>query len=150
MPQILLAHAFATFAMTGVIWMVQVVHYPLFAQVGPEGFAAYHAEHTRLITWIVLPLMVVEAGTAALFVVGAPRGMPSWTAWLGLGLVGLIWATTFFHSVPRHGLLTSGFHAGAHAELVAGNWIRTLAWSLRSALLLWVLSRTLNPAPLNG
>jgi hypothetical protein len=142
MPALLFVpHLFATLAMTGVIWMVQVVHYPLFSKVGVESFGAYHADHTRLITFVVLPLMMVEAATAALFAVQTPRGMPSWVAWVGLGLVGLIWATTFLHSVPRHGLLSAGFDPRAHAELVAGNWLRTVGWTLRSGLLLWVLAR---------
>ncbi|MEM9113600.1 MAG: hypothetical protein AAGD10_08600 [Myxococcota bacterium] len=141
MPPLLLAHVFATFAMTGVIWMVQVVHYPLFAQVGSEAFASYHEAHTRLITWIVLPLMCMEAGTAALFAVQPPRPLAGWAAWLGLALVSLIWAVTFFHSIPRHGLLAGAFDPRAHTELVAGNWLRTLSWTLRSGLMLWCLSR---------
>lgn len=31
---LLLVHAAATWAMVGLVWFVQVVHYPLFAQVG--------------------------------------------------------------------------------------------------------------------
>ena len=31
---LLLLHAGATFFMCGLIWFVQIVHYPLFAQVG--------------------------------------------------------------------------------------------------------------------
>lgn len=33
----------ATLAMTGLIWFVQVVHNPLFARVGGEGWVAYAA-----------------------------------------------------------------------------------------------------------
>ena len=36
-----IVHVLATWFMTGVIWFVQVVHYPLMARVGAEGFAAY-------------------------------------------------------------------------------------------------------------
>ena len=34
---LLLLHAAATLFMTGLIWFVQVVHYPLFARVGEDG-----------------------------------------------------------------------------------------------------------------
>ena len=37
---ILLGHLAATLFMVGVIWFVQVVHYPLFAKVGATAFAA--------------------------------------------------------------------------------------------------------------
>jgi len=32
-------HLFATAGMVGLIWFVQVVHYPLFSRVGAVGFA---------------------------------------------------------------------------------------------------------------
>ena len=41
----LLANAAATLFMTGLIWFVQVVHYPLFAFVSGPGAAAYAARH---------------------------------------------------------------------------------------------------------
>jgi hypothetical protein len=36
--------------MTGVIWIVQTVHYPLFALLGRDGFGEYAREHQRRIT----------------------------------------------------------------------------------------------------
>jgi hypothetical protein len=39
--------------------------------------------------------------------------------------------------VPAHGRLAEGFDAGVHARLVATNWIRTMAWTLRGALVVW-------------
>lgn len=133
----------ATLAMTGIIWMVQVVHYPLFAQVGPQTFAQYHEGHTRLISWIVVPLMLAELSTAGWAIFARPAFFEAWAVWTGLGLVGLIWGSTFFGQVPLHGALSGGFDAGAHQALVAGNWIRTLAWTGRGALLLAVLGKAL-------
>lgn len=60
-----------------------------------------------------------------------------------MGLVLAIWLVTFFWSVPQHGTLSLGFDVGAHALLVQTNWIRTMAWSGRSLLLLWLLVRLL-------
>ena len=57
----------------------------------------------------------------------------------GLGLLAVIWLSTAFLSVPRHEALRHGFDASAHGALVATNWIRTAAWTVRSALLLVVL-----------
>ena len=73
-------HLVATAAMAGLIWFVQVVHYPLFAGVGRDGFAAYEARHTRRTSWVVGPFMAVEGVAAiALFVWpvdGVGRGLP--------------------------------------------------------------------------
>ena len=62
----LLACPAASLYMAGVIWTVQVVHYALFRHVGRAGWRLYHAAHTRRMTWVVLPPMVMELGTAGL------------------------------------------------------------------------------------
>ena len=59
MREILLIQAAATLAMVGLIWFVQIVHYPLMAQVGRDSFAHYEASHTARTTWVVAPLMLV-------------------------------------------------------------------------------------------
>ncbi len=55
--------------MVGVIWFVQVVHYPLFSRVGDSGFAAYSGAHSRLTGFVVGPPMLVEAATAVALVI---------------------------------------------------------------------------------
>jgi hypothetical protein len=124
--------------LTGLIWTIQVVHYPLFARVGREGFAAYEAAHTRLITVVVGPAMLCEALTAALLVVQRPRFVPAWAAWTLLALVASIWISTWALQVPMHGVLGRGFDESAHARLVSTNWIRTAAWSARALILAWL------------
>ena len=69
-------------------------------------------------------------------VVWPPACVPLPAAWLGLGLLGLIWLSTWRLQVPRHGELAHGFDARAHCRLVDTNWIRTIAWSLRAVLVL--------------
>jgi hypothetical protein len=139
----LLLQALATFAMTGLIWFVQVVHYPLFRRVGAPGYAAYQDEHMRLTTLVVGPLMLLEAATAAWLAYERPSFVPPALAWTGLGLLAAIWLSTAFLSVPRHEALRHGFDAPAHAALVATNWIRTVAWTARSGLLLLALRAAL-------
>ncbi len=134
-----LANLISTIFMAGVIYVVQVVHYPLFAHVGDESFRLYAAEHNVLITYVVLPAMLVEAGTAVLLLIQRPKQMANWVAWLGLLLVGIIWFSTFFVQVPQHTILLSGFNENAHNILVNTNWIRTIGWSARSILLTWIV-----------
>lgn len=125
--------------MTGVIWFVQVVTYPQFAQVGAEHFVLYHESYTRLVTWIVAPLMFLELGTAVGSVIllrGTPAGR-SLTAGL-LILIGL-WMMTALVQVPQHERLAEGFDPEVTAALVVGNWWRTIGWSLRTLLLGGVL-----------
>ena len=62
---------------------------------------------------------------------------------LGAALVALIWGVTFLISVPCHAALSAGFDAAAHDRLVSTNWIRTIAWTARAALSVWMLWQAL-------
>jgi hypothetical protein len=114
---------------------VQLVVYPQFGRVGAVEFTGYHAAHSRGITWIVGPLMLGELLAAIAWVVS--RATAASVA--GLVLVGVVWATTALLSVPQHDVLARGFTERAHARLVTTNWLRTLAWTARGALLVAAL-----------
>lgn len=140
MTGILLANAAATLFMTGLIWFVQIVHYPLFASVGTAEFAAYSRSHQSLTTFVVGPPMLVEALTAVLLVSSRPASVPAWMPWTGLVLVGIIWLSTAALQVPAHARLAGGFDGATAAALVSTNWIRTIGWTLRGvlvSLMLW-------------
>jgi hypothetical protein len=92
----------------------------------------------RLITPVVMPPMLIELGAAVWLVWQRPEAVPAWAAWLGLALVGVIWASTALLQVPAHSALTAGFDAAAHSRLVATNWLRTGAWLARAALFGWL------------
>jgi hypothetical protein len=137
MTPLLATHAAATWALVGLIWTVQLVQYPLFAQVGVDAFPAFHTRHTRQITWVVAPLMLTELATAALLVLRGTRG-----PWLlaSLAPLAVVWLSTWLVQVPLHEQLARGFDADAHRRLVATNWIRTAAWTLRGACV-WLAIR---------
>ena len=143
MANILLIHVAATLMMTGLIWLIQCVHYPLFEQVGVETFADYHVRHTQWITPIVGPLMLVELVTAVMLVQSPPSVLQTWQVWAGLGLILTIWASTALLQIPLHNKLGSGPQVDTIRELVRGNWIRTVAWTLRSGLALWWVHLTM-------
>ncbi len=138
---VFVVHLAATLFMTGLIWFVQVVHYPLFAQVGAAGFAAYEAAHTARTTLVVAPAMLVEAATAVLLLAVRPACAPGWALWAGAGLAAVNWFSTALLQVPRHEILAAGFDAEAHRFLVASNWVRTAAWTARAMLVLWLAAR---------
>ncbi|MAT80718.1 MAG: hypothetical protein CMJ29_03615 [Phycisphaerae bacterium] len=61
----LIAQAVSTFGMLGAIWLVQLQTYPLQIHVPAENFVDYQAAHMFRVSFVVGPLMLVEAGTAA-------------------------------------------------------------------------------------
>jgi hypothetical protein len=135
---ILLACAFSTAAMTGLIWLIQIVQYPLMAEVGADQFVRYEQQHCSRITAVVMPLMTVELLTA-LWLAWRPLPGQSGTLWLAAAAVLAIWASTFFIQVPVHDRLCVAFDAELHRRLVLSNWIRTVLWSCRSVLMFRVL-----------
>ena len=131
---IILAHTVATGVMMGVIWTVQLVHYPLFLRVPPEAFPAYEREHMRRIGAIVGPAMIIELITAAWIAADPPAGIGAEVAWAGAALVAVNWASTALVQGPTHVRLAEGFDARRIRFLVRSNWVRTIAWSARGLI----------------
>ncbi|MFZ4984916.1 MAG: hypothetical protein ACOYLF_05580 [Blastocatellia bacterium] len=140
---VVLANLASTFFMVGLIWFVQIVHYPLFDRVGREGFSTYESSHSQLTSLVVIPPMLVELMTTGMLLLARPVGMRLWEAVVGALLLAVVWGSTFLLQVPRHGELAMGFDQAAHSALVATNWLRTIAWSLRGVLWLIFLERTI-------
>lgn len=139
---IIMVHAAATLMMTGLIWFVQVVHYPLFGQIGAAEFTTYEQLHCRRTSLVVMPLMLGELATAAwLFMIDLP-GESVWIANTGLGLLAIIWLSTAALQVPCHRQLERGFDDATIRRLVTSNWVRTIAWTGRSVLALLLLAPT--------
>ena len=140
---LLLVHAAATLFMTGVIWFVQLVHYPLFAVVGEGEAAAYHRAHGRRTSRVVGPPMLVELATAVALVLTPPGGVGRAWTWSALALLGVIWLSTAALQVPAHTRLDAGRDPVTERRLVAGNWIRTVAWSARAVIALAMVEQRL-------
>lgn len=136
---VLLLQLFATLFMVGLIWFVQIVHYPLMAAVGAERFTDYKRRHQTLTTYVVAPVMLLELASALALVVMAPPASRMIVV-IGLALLIGIWLSTWLLQVPAHTALSARYSEAQLLRLVASNWIRTMAWSLRGVL---VLSLTL-------
>jgi hypothetical protein len=131
----------STWFLTGLIWFVQVVHYPLFAAVPPSAFGAYHARHTRRTTLVVVGPMVLELATSAALLAWRPEAMSRGAAALGLALAVLTWLSTGLVQVPLHARLARGADAAAIRRLVATNATRAALWTAHALLLLAVAAR---------
>ena len=136
MTALLVVQAVATLSLTGLVWFVQVVHYPLLARVGEGSLAAYEQEHMRRTTLLVAPLMLAEAVAATGLLLLEPGAL---TVLGALLLVG-IWASSFLVQVPCHRVLADGWNAAAYRRLVRSNWLRTAMWSARSVVALLLLA----------
>lgn len=134
---VLFLNLVSTWYMVGLIWMVQIVHYPLFAKVSTDNYVQYQELHQRWITPVVGFPMLIEIGTAIIMLTQPPKGIsPTWI-WIAFALLIVVWLSTAFLQVPCHNRLSLAFDADAHRSLVNGNWIRTICWTLRGGLVAW-------------
>jgi len=107
-----------------------IVQLPAFLKIGqPDVVRSYRFRNTI----VMAPPMALELITAI------------WMGSLpGLTLVLVIWAVTFALYVPDYTRLTHGYDPALIRRLIAWQWIRTLCWTGRSALLLWITAGRLN------
>jgi len=131
---ILLFWAALVFGVLGQIWLVQIVIYPLFAEVGEVDYIRYHRFYTQ---HILLPVILPGFASFLLPIPLAFFGpaVPWWmnAANIAAGLTGS--AVTVLLEIPRHGRLEKGGKDGTIiAELIRYNWPRTLSISAQSVV----------------
>lgn len=95
------------------------------------------AFHKQRISLIVVPLMLAELISSGILAFGG--GTAGMLNLWGLLVVLAVWGVTFLVQVPLHGQLSDGFEPNAARRLVRSNWIRTVLWTLKSGISLFVL-----------
>lgn len=159
MSLILFSNILVTAFLVGLIWFIQIVHYPIFKEVGKQNFHQFHIAHTTLTGKIVILPMLLELG------------LSFWLVWEGyevdyalntnevgqsivdrmnnfyvysiiaLLLTVSLWILTAWIFVPLHGKLgntAKGYDVEIINKLVLRNWFRTTFWSLRLLFLIYM------------
>ena len=128
---LLTLHAAATWGMVGVIWLVQLLVYPAMREVPAERWIPWHLQHCQRISCVVGPLMLGEVFTAlGLWL----QGLSGAVFYISLALLAVNWLSTLVIQIPLHGICEGVHSPTAIRQLITTNWIRTLAWSARGAL----------------
>lgn len=143
MKYVFFIYVASTWAMFGIIWFAQIVHYPLFSRVGKESFTDYQTANLFLTVLVVIPLQGIELGTACLLVWRPPAGILPVQTWTNLVLIGITWLSTATLQVPSHFKLSRGYETRIQNRLVYSNWIRTVIWSIRGGIIFWMLNTLL-------
>jgi hypothetical protein len=131
---ILLANFVATCLMTGVIWFVQWVHYPLLAQVPVDRAVETAVEHQRRTGQVLAIPMAVEGFTTLGLLISRPESVQIFWPWFGAVLLAVALGSTVIVSVPLHAKMATNPTADVGQRLVVTNWPRTIAWSLRAVV----------------
>jgi hypothetical protein len=119
------------FGLVVLIWVVQLIIYPGFKFINPNQFNHWHKRYMWLITFVVAPLMFIQAGLVGYQVAYFPGTLSILSAMV----VVLIWILTFFYAVPVHNRLSLQYEIKDIKLLMRVNWPRTVLWSV-----LWVFS----------
>ncbi len=136
----LILQVLVTSFMTGLIWFVQIVHYPLMDGWPHDNFGNWEVAHRERTGPVVIPPMLIEGVVAVWLLVHRPRGVHPLFPIIGMTALLGIWVSTFSLQVPCHLRLSTGWDAQTLRFLVNSNWIRTILWSFRMALsvgMLW-------------
>jgi len=135
---ILLANLAATLFLTGLAWSLALVQLPILLRGDYPELARQLALHRRLNSRLMIAPMSVEFATAVwlVFFPGAER-VPFLAA---LGLICVIAYATVRYSL-LHRQLKRGYNKPAMDRMRTWNLVRTLCWTARSAILLWIAAR---------
>ena len=136
---LLLTNLAATLFLTGLVWVLQVVQFPLMLQAGGVDFPGYVKHQRARNTLVMAPVMLIELITGG-WLLADPR-LPHRDVFHAALLLIIIWLVTFGSIIPIHSKLARGFDETRVRTLIRRNWIRTVCWSLRSGVMLWIAGR---------
>ena len=138
---LLMLNLLFTAMLTGLVWMVQLVHYPGFLHVGRQAAAHYQKFHLRRMGFLVIPLMLVELGLASwLLFTEMTFIVMEYLNYAAFGLLVAVWLITFLRAIPLHQKLSRENDAPETIrKLIKTNWWRTIAWSLRTLVLVGLI-----------
>lgn len=142
----ILVHLAATWFMAGLIWLVQIVHYPLFSDYDRRLFSGIMHRHQTRISLVVGPVMMVELVSGG-WLLWISHGTAA-AVWLqaGFAILIAIWISTAVIQMPRHRQLLAGPENRLIHKLVAENRWRTAGWTMRGILVSLALNTLLPTA----
>ena len=133
-----LTHFCVSWALVGLIWLIQLNHYPSFRFISEENWSEFHKHHTRSISFVVIPLMLSEL----YFVIRLLIVQQDINSIILFMLILVIWMNTFLQAVPLHNKLAFAKNVSLINKLVQINWVRTILWTVKGIFLLFISLNT--------
>ena len=144
MSFIFLLNLVLSFIAVGLIWTIQLVHYPSMKYIPKNRFPEYHNFHSIRISILAIPLMFAELVTSTILLYQNLNNAIQTIFLVNLILVLLIWLSTFLIQVPLHNALSKEKNTEKLSKLIFSNWIRTILWTARSILMILFLAFAMN------
>ena len=140
MSFIFLFNLVLSFIAVGLIWTIQLVHYPSMSFISKDKFPEYHNFHSIRISILAMPLMLAELVTSIMLWYQNFNNAIQTVFLINLIIVVLIWLSTFLIQAPLHNVLSKEKNKEKLSKLICTNWIRTILWTSRSILMILFLA----------
>ena len=127
-------HFLSTSLMVGIIWVIQLLHYPTFHFIKQSDYVEFQHFHMQRISFIVVPVMIIELLSGFMLVYYFRSNLFI----LCLIILLVIWLITFVFFTKLHQSLLGGYDKIIVDKLVQINWSRTVLWSLRLIILIYI------------
>ena len=127
-------HFLSTSIMVGIIWVIQLLHYPAFHFIKESDYVEFQHFHMQRISFIVVPVMILELFSAFMLVYYLRSNLLT----ICLIILLFIWLITFVFFTKLHQSLLDGYNKTIVDKLVKINWSRTILWSLRLIILIYI------------
>ena len=127
-------HFLSTSLMVGIIWVIQLLHYPTFHFIKESDYVEFQHFHMQRISFIVVPLMIMELLSGFMLVYYFRSNLLI----LCFIILIVIWLITFVFFTKLHQSLLGGYDKIIVDKLVQINWSRTVLWSLRLIILIYI------------
>ena len=128
----------------GASWLLQIVAYPTYKQVGEKEFVAYHTDFgNRLLKTSVIPMILTNIMTF-IFIFYHPDTVPMGLVYLTALCSGIILFTTVKYEVPKHQQLDKEGKSDSGIDyLVKNNLPRSICWTVAALSLGYMVLKSM-------
>ena len=116
--------------MTGIIWLIQLIHYPSFSFIDKNMYSKFQTFHMNRISFLVGPIMILELLSGFYLLLFFYSESNFFVINFILNILILTMTIIVFGTI--HKKLIEGFKFSLFAKLISMNWIRTILWSMKS------------------
>lgn len=130
------------------IWMTQVMCYPLWPLVGSASFHGYHLTWWYSVWWTFIPAGLALVGSV-LLLFQRPRYFPQWAAFgaVAAQLVTLIATLVFWAPLQASLSTTNGLDLAGFHTLMWTHWFRVVLIWIPAAIMTQVLAQRMSQIP---
>ena len=126
-------HFAASWGMVAIIWFVQINQYPLLRLIDLNNLKKFETANIKKTERVVIPFMLIELLTGVILLFKL-----SYLFYFAFLILLTVWIYTFVAIVPLHMKLKTTPDQTIVDRLVKKNWVRTVLWTLKGFVVLYL------------